>query len=641
LGFTWFSILLLLSFTIYSLYEQVMYIKASSLVTYKYLIITFLVICAYFPTFSGDFLLDDTFLVKNNPYIMSPQSLSSYFSQEDGIVDEKDAGVYHTGFYRPLINITYFLDYKIWGMNAYGFRITNLFLHLLTCIVIFKLFKHFSDEQRTAFWCTLLFSLHPVNTESVSFIVARNNILVTLFSISSLYSYITAIEKKQIVRLIIAIISFACGLFSKEFGIMILPIFFLYNRFLASRKNSISSECLSYLPFIIIAFLYLYLRHMVTGDMVTPFFYSLWLRRIYFVPYILAWDLRILLLPYGLHQFNISYPASYLDPYAMLSILLVLLLGLMLWTRRNNRLIIFSCISFLLVMFPILSIIPSAATSKTLVSLRWLYLPMIFILLVFEKIIRKYMVNKGKLLQIILTVCICYFGVYTYFMNRFFWYDEKTFFSQEVFLFNNMSHAGGVAEYFFKEGKLTEAEKYYKIAIDYSPDSAHNYINYAALLITKKKYDDAVSILNRAKDMLMIHHEQGQWHNNMGMALWEKGDVEGAISHFNMAVKSAPEEAIFWGNLGGAYGNIGNYAESVKAFKKGLEASPDSIELKIKLATSYYHLKNYEKAVLTLEEIPEDERKTNKDILILLKNINKAIKTLTWFQLLDYIPNNC
>jgi len=77
----------------------------------KCLIITFLVVISYWPTFSGDFLFDDNALVKNNQFIRNPQSIIKYFSQEDGIADERDFGSYHSGYYRPLINMAYRLHY--------------------------------------------------------------------------------------------------------------------------------------------------------------------------------------------------------------------------------------------------------------------------------------------------------------------------------------------------------------------------------------------------------------------------------------------------------------------------------------------------------------------------------------------------
>lgn len=586
---------------------------------WKYVIVIVLAVAAYLPTFTGDFILDDQFLVKENPYIMKLQSISSYFAQEDGIYDEKDLGMYHTGYYRPLINITYFLDYKIWGMKAFGFRVTNLILHLLSCLIIFKLIDHFIGDRKAALWCVALFSIHPVNTEAVSCIVARNNILVTLFSLTSLYFYIVGIERREHVKAFISIIAFACAVFTKEFGIMILPVFFLYNRFLSVKKHSISSEILSYVPYVIIILVYFFLRHMVIGNILTPFDDPQIFKRLYFVPYIIAWNLRLIFLPFGLHQYNITYPSSFYDPYAISSIILILFISSVLWIKRYNKILIFSSISFLSIMFPVLSIIPSAATPSALVSLRWLYFPMFFIILSLGLIIKRALDSQRIMIKTILVLAICYFGIYSYIVNKYHWHDQGAFFTQEVLHFNNMLYAGGFAETLFNKGEKKKAEKYYQIAIKEYPRKAYNYINYSAMLITNRSYNDALLNLKKAKDLLMTHHEQAEWHNNVGMALQGKGDNVEALKHFDRAVSLAPMEAIFWANLGGAYGMAGEYEQSIKALKKGIAISPGLVHLKINLAMSYINLKNYHQAVLTLEKIPKRERRENKKILKLLE----------------------
>jgi hypothetical protein len=124
-------------------------IKSQSL--RHFLLISLFTILAYLPTFSGDFISDDVSLVKNNPYIRDLHSLSSYLQQEDGIVNQKDKGVYRTGYYRPLINITYWLDYEIWGMKAPGFRTTNVILHLLNCFILYYLILMFTQNRKWVF----------------------------------------------------------------------------------------------------------------------------------------------------------------------------------------------------------------------------------------------------------------------------------------------------------------------------------------------------------------------------------------------------------------------------------------------------------------------------------------------------------
>jgi protein O-mannosyl-transferase len=594
---------------------------------WEYFIVLIIVIAVYWPTFNGGFILDDNILVKNNPYITKLHSISSYFSQEDGITDEKDLGDYHTGYYRPLINITYFLDYKIWGMHAYGFRITNLILHLMSCFILFKLIDHIIRDRRTALWCVILFSIHPVNTESVSCIVARNNILAGLFSIASFYYYIISCEKNDHIKTVISAILFFCAIFSKEFGLMILPVFFLYNRFLVGNKRSVISELTSYIPFLIIAICYFFLRHMVIGNFLTPFSDAQIIKRLFFVPYIIALNLKLIFLPHGLHQFNISYPSSFFNMSAVFSIILIIFIGSYLWLIKKNKIVVFSALSFLLVLFPVLSIIPSASTSNALISLRWLYFPLIFIFIGIGYFIKRCLDFNLIIVKIVLCILILYLGLYSYTLNKYHWHSEETFFRQEVLHFNNFLHAGGFAELLYSKGNLLEAEKYFNIAINKLPYQAYNYINYSALLITNQQFIEALRCLDKAKDLLMTHHERGEWFNNRGSALFGLGDRHEALKQFQDAVLFAPYEPMFWANLGVAYAITGDYQNSIDALIKGLEISPDNIQLRANLAMTYIRLNEYQKAISVLENNSNKEAINNSELLRLMKLAREGLQS--------------
>ena len=91
------------------------------------------------------------------------------------------------------------------------------------------------------------------------------------------------------------------------------------------------------------------------------------------------------------------------------------------------------------------------------------------------------------------------------------------------------------------------------------------------------------------------------------------------MKNFKEAVVLAPDEAVFWANLGGAYGMTGEYEKSIDALKKGIDISPSLVNLKINIAVSYINLKEYQNAILALEKIPEEERLKSNEILRLLE----------------------
>ena len=594
---------------------------------YKNRILPFLVLCvlitaSYLPTFSGEFILDDRPLVKDNPFIREFSRPAYYLSHEDGVSDQSLSG-YHTGYYRPLVNLFYAIDYKIWGMKPSGFRATNLILQLLTCIMLYQFLRKMLGKSFIPFSVTLLFGLHPVNTESVAWITSRNNILVTLFSLISFYYYLKNSEEKKIWAQFLSYLSFVAALFCKEFAVMLLPIFFLYNRLMVHNKKICKDEIFGYLPFIFILFFYFIIRVNVIGSALTPISTPNVWKNLYFVPFLIVYNLKLILIPYSLHSFIIQYPDSYLSWKAFAGFICLVFLAFFLWKERKNKILLFSFFTFLVALFPVLNILHTSAVTK--VSMRWLYFPMIFLsfscVWYLEKLIK---VNRIFVMSG-LSAIIIYFGTYSYLLNQNLWHDENVFFKQEIMHFNNTLYIGGFAESLLDEGNLREAERYFQIAINNYPHEAKNYINYAALLIDTNRPDAALMCLNKTKSLTMTHNERGQWFNNVGMAYFVLKKQDEALKNFKKAVIFSPHESQFWANLGGAYGSAGDYENSVFFLRKGLNIAPDSIQLRKNLAITYMNMEDFKKAVVTLEKIPPQEREKDIEVNVLLRKARENI----------------
>lgn len=569
------------------------------------LIVALFIAAAYIPTFSGDFILDDKPLVKDNLFIREFNRPALYLSHEDGVSNEDLPGS-HTGYYRPLVNIFYTLDYKIWGMKSSGFRTTNLILHLLTCIVLYQFLSTLLGGHLIPFAVTLLFGLHPINTESVAWISSRNNILVTLFSLISFYYYIIHRNEGKVWAGFLSYLSFLAALFSKEFAIMLLPIFFLYNRVIARDGKVNRSEISGYFPFILILSFYFVLRANVIGSVLTPISTpNLW-KSIYFTPFLILYNLKLILIPYGLHSFIVHYPDNYLSWQAGAGFIFLFLLALLLWKERGNKILLFSFLSFLTALFPVLNIIHTSAVTK--ISMRWLYFPMIFLSFSCVWYLQKLPKARRPFVFIVLTLVLVYFGTYSYVLNRNLWHDEDTFFKQEVLHFNNYLYAGGFAESLLDKKNYSEAERYFRIAIKKYPHGAKNYINYSALLIETGSPEEAISLLNRARSLPRAWKERGEWYNNMGTAHFNLKKQMEALKYFIKAVRLWPNEPQFWGNLGAVYGSLGDYVNSVSALKRGLDMDPDSVQLRKNLAVAYHRMGDHAQAIKVLEKIPLHRR---------------------------------
>jgi tetratricopeptide (TPR) repeat protein len=542
----------------------------------SYLIITALACLAYLPTFTGDFILDDQALVKNNLYIRELHSLTSYLSQEDGIVDPGDKGLFHTGYYRPLINVTYWIDYKIWGMNPVGFRTTNLILHLLACLLLYELIMLLGGNREGAFWGALFFALHPVQTETVAMIVSRNNILVTLFLLTALYSYLLWWKKRSAPALGISLLAFIGALFSKEFGFSALPVFFLYHRLLAEEKDSYR-EIVSYIPYMAITACYLLLREsVVDSSLALPG--DIW-RRVGFIPYLVVYNLKLLFLPYNLHSFRVLYPSSLLAPLSLLAMFITAVLAGAVYFIRAKRLLLFCFFSALVTLLPVLNVIAKASVS--LIAMRWLYLPSAFLAIGLAWGFNHRASKEKRLSVLICTAIAIYFSGFTYVLNLNLWHDNQTFLRQEVLHFNNQMYSGDYAQVLLEQKQYPAAERLFLLSLDNYPLQSFTYINYAALLIETGRPSIALQILDRAKSLIKASKETTLWHINMGSALTMEGQLNEALTFFNLALAREPDNPIIHNNLVVLILKIKRPAEAaahfriLEALKKQMTSQPE------------------------------------------------------------------
>ncbi|MEI6684163.1 MAG: tetratricopeptide repeat protein [Bacteroidota bacterium] len=189
------------------------------------LLLTFLI---YLPSLHGQFLdYDDTGNVLNNALIrqFSPGNLWMLLSM---------ANLY---MYTPLTFISYAFDYALYGPDPFYFKLTNLFLHLLNAVLLYYAAFRLFNSRFQALFVALLFAVHPMNVDSVSWISARSNLLSAAFFILSLIFYISYIDRKKLMFLLLATLSFFFSLMAKPAGIMLPVILFLVD-YLKRRKFS-------------------------------------------------------------------------------------------------------------------------------------------------------------------------------------------------------------------------------------------------------------------------------------------------------------------------------------------------------------------------------------------------------------------
>lgn len=579
------------------------------------------VLLAYLPSFTGEFILDDVPLIKNSEYLREWHSIGSYLAQEDGY--NKYSGS-HTGYYRPLVNLSYTIDYKVWGLSAPGFKITNLLLHILACFSIFTLYNLFFHKRHIALMLVLIFALHPVNTETVSWVSCRNNIMATLFGTLSLIYYIRSYKNRKYYEYILAILFFSLAILSKEFGLMLLPVFFLYQRILNNRRETIYVELREYIPFILIIAIYFILRFKVIGFITTPSGFNEVITRIYNIPYVLFLNFKLIFIPFKLHSFVIKYPEGLFNARSIVCLFCFFLAIIPLWIYRKKRLLIFSVGAFLIAIFPVLGVIKTI--SPSLIAMRWLYFPLPFILLLLAQPLEKIYKFNCKICLCLLITVVFYLGINSYTLNRFLWHSSDDFFKQEVLHFKNYLYVDGLADFYKREEKPELAMMFYEKNFESGLKRAINYFDYADLLFEKGDWERSLEYLEKAWPLCYSPDELGSYFHKKGLVYFKLNNLGAAEKNIRKALNLSPKYPAYWESLGVIHGKMGNHVDALKSFKKSLKLGIISDTIYKNMANGYLFNNECKAAFRLINRINKDKK--DAGLTRLLKNAERCLAAI-------------
>lgn len=118
-------------------------------------------------------------------------------------------------FWHPLTWLSLMLDYELYGLKPGGYHLTNLLLHMASTLLLFWLFQRMTGALWRSAFVAALFALHPLHVESVAWIAGRKDTLSTFFWMLTLCSYVYYTEKPAVCRYLLALLCFTCGLMSK------------------------------------------------------------------------------------------------------------------------------------------------------------------------------------------------------------------------------------------------------------------------------------------------------------------------------------------------------------------------------------------------------------------------------------------
>ncbi len=208
-----------------------------------------------------DFVFDDF------RYIVENRHVQGGFTKET-ITWSFTAGTSVSRYWHPLTWWSHILDVNLYGMNAGGHHLTNLFIHIANTLVLFFVFRKMTGALWQSGFVAALFALHPLHVESVAWISERKDVLSTFFWFMTMCAYCRYAEQPGFIRYVVTFFFFVLGLMSKPMlvtlpFVLLLMDYWPLNRLQMGQaggeggfkvcKSSVFRLVVEKIPFIIIA----------------------------------------------------------------------------------------------------------------------------------------------------------------------------------------------------------------------------------------------------------------------------------------------------------------------------------------------------------------------------------------------------
>jgi tetratricopeptide (TPR) repeat protein len=587
--------------------------------SFCYIIIAVVTLLVFYNTFQNEFVFDDESVVQNNASITSLSNIPKYFTGEEGF--HKVIGKY----YRPVVSTTFALDYALYGLSPVGFHLTNVIIHLIACILLFKIFTLLFKSSKycniVSLLVTLVFVVHPVHTESVSWISGRTDSIATLFFFAAFLYYIkyvkfTTNENKSSKFLIISAVYYLIGLLSKEM-VITMPVIILLYDFVYRKKSPgyFKENIKSYLLFAAVTIFYFLIRYLALKDIPDRLNYMYFIGKDTSVVFFTMLKtipvyFKLLLYPVNLlYHYNGVLPDSIsFDANVIFSLLFVLgmIAGAALLYKTQNK-ISFVLLFFLVSLVPVMNIVPT----MNFMAERFLYLTSFCLSLFIGVIILKYINESNK--AAILILCCMILGAYSYLTvkRNAEWKTNNILYSTADGVDGNvlLVNAGNI---YANNKNYDEAAKRYRRAIEIRDNSVLAHHNLGLIYLIKGKLDSAeieikkgLAIDSLAPDgyFMLAQSYQQQGRNPEAIQMLEK---------LQLISPNYKESSAMLMALKSGYGNMpeGMQQEIPDSnLPPGINVPSQDVmqvvQIKEKSSFDNYSSKKYREAIKDLEELIE------------------------------------
>ncbi|MBR4267425.1 MAG: tetratricopeptide repeat protein [Bacteroidales bacterium] len=579
-----------------------------------------------------DKYIDDNSLLKT----LDKETVKKMFFSDDP--KEK----YFMGNYHPLTMLTLNLNYQIAEIGAngkalpYTFIIINITLHLLSCFLVYLIFSQLFTKRLYPIVITLLFGIHTLHVESVTWIAERKDVLYTMFFFLSLYCYILYKKQHNVLFYITSIIVFFLSALSKGQAVSLTITLFLVDYFLTDDYLKPKTH-LNKIPFFAISIYFGLISieaQAVSDALAETDQYEPYQRIAFgsngFLQYILRFILPVklaCLYPYP-DIVNRTVPMIY---WLTVPIFIVFLL-LSFFTYKKSKTFTFGLLFYVVNIALLLQFIP---VGSAMYADRYSYIPSIglSVLLAYglDLLLVKFK-DRDSLIYGVFAAYALILCVLTVQRQKV-WHDSETLWTdcvskypEAVIGWNNLgSQKNLIADSVYKKVDDSKYLEFKKSAIDcftngikYKPDYTHCFYNRGLAEIDvfehtndtsyqRKAFLDFCEAIKYDSDFAPAFHSRASIYDSYSERFGKQNPdscsfyFSLAIFDFERALDLNPKLIDVYVNRGVAYGKYMDFSHAIEDFNKYISEKTDNPSVYSNRGLAYNGLRQYDKALEDFE----------------------------------------
>ena len=539
-------------------------------------LIAFAVLITYGNTLNSEFIHDDKAEILQNPFVRDFSHIREIFTSAAWTFGGEGPYQLSSNYYRPIQYLSYAVLYRFFGAEPWGYHLYKLLSHLAVCGLVFWIVSRWWLDYDVALFSSLLFAVHPANTEAVSWISGITDTTCALFFLLSLLVYLQDRSHPSNLRVLLLSFLFLAGMLCKETMVTFLGVILVYDWLETGRLPRLKEQIRVVLPLLAVFAIYLALRINAIGAFTNPrqvqFQFDFLTRLQILLNQLILLSKYVVLFFFPLrlnahHLYDpVTSPFSYGFGLALL-VLMASLLGirLMLTLMKPERrgLFLVGSVWFPIVLLPV--IVFFKQLGENVFAERYIYLPSIGLCISVCLVLRLYQGWRLKASSVVFGVLLAFLASMSIQRNKV-WQTELTF---------------------------------YETTAKASPEEWGILNNLGAAYNRRGRPHDAI----KAFEASIAIHPSPHALKNLGYSYAAVGRIEDSEATYRRAIALDPMDAGAYAALADALSVRGRYSEAIGNYEKALALYPASTVALFGYAEACFADHRYDDAVRALHRV--------------------------------------